>query len=113
MVSRSEHRAMTRMVWGRALAVWLLILLVETIHGVHGARWLVPFVWGFRARQAGAFTGSLSVDPNQSRLRRSARRLDSVWPAADGAHSVHRGGARPTEPTGGLNLLVRATHACQ
>ncbi len=50
---------MTRMVWGRALAVWLLILLVETIHGVHRARWLVPFVWGFRARQAGAFTGSL------------------------------------------------------
>ena len=47
--------------WKRALAVWLVIIAVEFIHGVLRALFLVPVVGDFRARQIGVFTGSLLI----------------------------------------------------
>ena len=45
----------------RALAVWLVIILVETMHGIARTLLLVPVVGDFRARQIGVFTGSALI----------------------------------------------------
>ena len=47
--------------WRRALAVWLLIIGAETVHGVIRTLFLVPLVGDFRARQLGVLTGSLLI----------------------------------------------------
>jgi hypothetical protein len=41
--------------------VWLLIMALETMHGVLRNRFLTPVVGDFRARQIGALAGSLLV----------------------------------------------------
>lgn len=48
-------------VWKRALAVWLLIILAETIHGILRGLFLVPVLGDFRSRQIGAVTGSFII----------------------------------------------------
>lgn len=45
----------------RAFAVWLIIIAVETGHGVLRALLLVPIVGDFSARQLSVFTGSLLI----------------------------------------------------
>ena len=45
----------------RTLAVWLLIILAETIHGILRGLFLVPIVGDLRARQTGVFNGSLII----------------------------------------------------
>lgn len=45
----------------RTLAVWLLIILAETVHGVLRGLFLVPVVGDLRARQIGVVTGSLII----------------------------------------------------
>lgn len=45
----------------RAFAVWLIIIAVETAHGVLRALLLVPIVGDFSARQLSVFTGSLLI----------------------------------------------------
>jgi len=45
----------------RAFAVWLLIVLVETVHGILRTLFLAPLTGDFRARQIGVFTGSLLI----------------------------------------------------
>ena len=45
----------------RALAVWLLIIFAETIHGVLRGLFLVPVVGDLRARQIGVVIGSLII----------------------------------------------------
>jgi hypothetical protein len=47
--------------WGRASAVWLLVMAVEFVHGT--ARWnfLRPHVGDFRSGQIGVFTGTLLI----------------------------------------------------
>jgi len=61
-VSEASVGNMTRGgVWGRALAVWLLIMLVETVHGVVRTMALAPVVGDFAGRQIGVFTGSLLI----------------------------------------------------
>ena len=47
--------------WRRALAVWLLIIGAETVHGVLRTLLLVPLVGDFRARQVGVLSGSLLI----------------------------------------------------
>jgi hypothetical protein len=47
------------MPWMRALAVWLVLIAVETIHGAARAIVLVPKAGDMRSRQIGVFTGSL------------------------------------------------------
>ena len=45
----------------RTLAVWLLIILAETIHGILRGLFLVPVVGDLRARQIGVVIGSLII----------------------------------------------------
>jgi hypothetical protein len=45
----------------RALAVWLVLILVESVHGTLRGLLLAPLVGDFRARQVSVFTGSLLV----------------------------------------------------
>lgn len=45
-------------VLGRALAVWLVLIGVEFVHGVLRAIFLAPLIGDFRARQIGVFVGS-------------------------------------------------------
>lgn len=44
--------------WGRALAVWLLVMAVEFVHGTLRWIFLRPHVGDFRSGQIGVFTGS-------------------------------------------------------
>ena len=46
---------------GRALLVWLLMMVIETIHGVLRNFLLVPLVGDLRARQLGVFIGSALI----------------------------------------------------
>lgn len=45
----------------RALLVWLVIIGVETIHGILRTLLLVPWVGDFRARQIAVVSGSLLI----------------------------------------------------
>lgn len=47
------------MPWRRAIAVWLVLIAAEIIHGVVRSILLTPRVGDMRARQIGVFTGSL------------------------------------------------------
>jgi hypothetical protein len=46
---------------GRALAVWLVLIAVEFVHGILRAILLVPVVGDFRERQIGVFIGSALI----------------------------------------------------
>ena len=45
----------------RALAVWVLVIVAETIHGIARTLLLAPRVGDFRARQVAVFTGSAII----------------------------------------------------
>lgn len=45
--------------WGRAFAVWLLVMAAEFVHGTLRWIFLRPRVGDFRSGQIGVFTGSL------------------------------------------------------
>jgi len=45
----------------RGLAVWVVIIVVETLHGLARTMFLAPVIGDFRARQAAVFTGSLLI----------------------------------------------------
>lgn len=45
----------------RSLAIWLLIICAEIIHGILRAIVLVPIVGEFRSNQIGVFTGSVII----------------------------------------------------
>ena len=45
----------------RALAVWLVLMMVETVHGVLRMLLLAPLIGDFRARQISVFTGSVLI----------------------------------------------------
>jgi hypothetical protein len=45
----------------RSLAIWLLIICAEIIHGILRAIVLVPIVGEFRSNQIGVFTGSAII----------------------------------------------------
>jgi hypothetical protein len=46
---------------GRALAVWLVLIAVEFIHGILRTTFLVPVVGDFRASQIGVLIGSALI----------------------------------------------------
>ena len=46
---------------GRALAVWLLLIAAEVVHGTLRTVLPAPVVGDFRARQVSVFTGSLII----------------------------------------------------
>ena len=45
----------------RAVAVWLVIIAAETLHGIARTLWLAPIVGDFRARQIAVFTGTIII----------------------------------------------------
>jgi hypothetical protein len=45
----------------RALAIWFLIMLVETLHGIARRLLLEPRIGDFQARQIAVFTGSILI----------------------------------------------------
>jgi hypothetical protein len=47
--------------WPRAAAVWMLLMLAETGHGVVREVFIAPVLGGLRARQLGVLVGSLIV----------------------------------------------------
>ena len=49
------------MCWLRALAVWVVLMGVEVVHGILRTIFLAPIVGDFRSRQIGVFTGSLLI----------------------------------------------------
>ena len=46
---------------GRALLVWLVMMMIETIHGVLRNRFLVPVIGDVGARQIGVLIGSALI----------------------------------------------------
>ena len=49
------------MIWLRALAVWLIMMAAETVHGILRTLLLAPQVGDLRARQIAFFTGSAII----------------------------------------------------
>lgn len=49
------------MIVTKALAVWLVLIAAEILHGILRAVFLVPRVGEFRSGQIGVFTGSLII----------------------------------------------------
>jgi hypothetical protein len=49
------------MIFLRAIAVWLLIIAAETVHGIFRTIFLVPMMGDFRARQFSVFTGCILI----------------------------------------------------
>jgi hypothetical protein len=49
------------MVWRRAFAVWLILILVESVHGVFRRLVLEPWIGDFSARQISVFTGAALI----------------------------------------------------
>jgi len=47
--------------WTRAAAVWMLIMLAETGHGVLREVFIAPVIGALRARQLGVFVGCLLI----------------------------------------------------
>ena len=46
---------------GRAFLVWIVIIFVETVHGILRTLFLQPLVGDFRARQIGVFVGAALI----------------------------------------------------
>ncbi|MFN0109225.1 MAG: hypothetical protein ACKVZH_10270 [Blastocatellia bacterium] len=49
------------MVYLRGLAIWLIIILAESLHGIARTLLLEPYVGDFRARQIAVFTGAAII----------------------------------------------------
>ena len=49
------------MTFFRAVAVWILIIAVETVHGIFRTVFLVPMLGDFPARQFSVFTGCILI----------------------------------------------------
>ncbi|MFM9969488.1 MAG: hypothetical protein ACKVQK_13960 [Burkholderiales bacterium] len=47
--------------WGKVIAVCLLIVLVESVHGTLRQIFLAPVIGDFPSRQSGVFTGSALI----------------------------------------------------
>jgi hypothetical protein len=45
----------------RAIAVWIVLIVAETVHGLTRGVFLVPRVGEFRSNQIGVFTGSIII----------------------------------------------------
>ena len=61
MVAGSRVVEVAAVPWQRALLVWMLIILVETVHGMAREIFIAPALGDLRARQLGVVTGSVLV----------------------------------------------------
>ena len=59
-MDENGHNARSR-IFLRAIAVWLIIIAAEIVHGILRAIVLVPRVGEFRSNQIGVFTGSAII----------------------------------------------------
>jgi hypothetical protein len=50
-----------RIIFGKVLAVWLVLIVAEIVHGIVRGLFLVPRVGEFRSSQIGVFTGSIII----------------------------------------------------
>ncbi len=57
MNGQHTHRSIA----ARSLAIWLVIIVAETMHGIARAVMLVPAVGEFRSNQIGVFSGSVII----------------------------------------------------
>ena len=55
------HGVRELMVWRRALVVWLVIIVAETLHGILRQSFLTPVVGDLPARQIGVLVGSMII----------------------------------------------------
>ncbi len=77
------------MPWFRAVAVWLVIIAVESIHGTLRQLLLVPAIGDFPARRVAVFSGTLliflvtlvTVRWLSARSRRSLLAVGGLWVA--------------------------------
>jgi len=51
----------TTTILSRALAIWLVLICAEILHGIARGIFLVPHVGEFRSNQIGVFTGSIII----------------------------------------------------
>jgi hypothetical protein len=73
--------------WVRALLVWLVIMVMETIHGILRNRFLLPLTGDFRSRQIGVLVASalilaitlMTIRWIGVRERRSLLAIGCVW----------------------------------
>ncbi len=79
----------------RALAVWLLIILAETIHGTLRTLLLVPLMGDFPARQVSVFTGAVIIFTVAWFTHRWMWR---ARPESDALESRHSGDGRNPSP---------------
>ena len=49
------------LIWSRSIAVWLLIILAESIHGTLRQLYLAPLMGDFRARRISVFTAMVLI----------------------------------------------------
>ncbi len=61
MVAGSRGVEVAAVPWQRALLVWMLIILVETVHGMAREIFIAPALGDLRARQLGVLIGSCMV----------------------------------------------------
>ena len=66
------------MPWRRALVVWLVIIVAETVHGTLRQLFVTPLVGDSSARQIGIVVGSLIVFGRRSRFLAVARRTQTT-----------------------------------
>jgi hypothetical protein len=69
----------------RALLIWLLLMAVETVHGILRGALLTPRVGDFRARQIGVFVGSVLI--------LAIARFTIRWTRLSGTGALLRAGA--------------------
>jgi hypothetical protein len=75
------------MLWRRALAVWLILMLAESVHGVFRRLALEPWIGDFFARQISVFTGAalilivsyLFIDWIRPRTARQLTLIGVMW----------------------------------
>ena len=65
----------------RALAVWLVLICAEILHGIARGIFLVPHVGEFRSNQIGVLTGSIIILADRSAVRAMDRRISDQRPA--------------------------------
>jgi len=61
MVAGSPDHQIASSPWQRALLAWMLIILIETAHGILRELFIAPAIGELRARQLGVLVGSVIV----------------------------------------------------
>jgi hypothetical protein len=61
MVDGTERGEVAAFPWRRATLAWMLIILVETVHGMVREIFIAPVLGDLRARQLGVFTGCVLI----------------------------------------------------